>query len=79
MPTWDQLGQKTSGTAGLRIAKVDCGQFDGLCNNQKVDGYPTLTLYKDGLKVKEYEDERTLEVMFDFVVEHLTVPEKDEL
>lgn len=77
-PVWDELGQKTSGLNGLRIAKVDCSKSETLCNKYRVDGYPTILLFKDGLRIQEYEDERTLEMLFDFATSHIKA-EKDEL
>jgi thioredoxin domain-containing protein 5 len=77
-PVWDELGQKTMGLSGLRIAKVDCSKSENLCNKYRVDGYPTLLLFKDGQRVAEYEDERTLEMLFDYVTAHVTAV-KDEL
>lgn len=78
-PIWDALGTKTHGIDKLRIAKVDCGQFETLCNEHKVDGYPTLVLYKDGKLVTEYEGERTLDEMYNFVSGHAPSAKKDEL
>ena len=45
----------------------------------QVDGYPTLFLYKDDVKIGEYDGERTLDEMHEFVVKQWSGPEKDEL
>jgi hypothetical protein len=45
----------------------------------KVDGYPTLLLYKDNEKLTEYEGVKNLEDLHEFVLKHSSVPEKDEL
>ena len=69
-------------TPEVKIAKVDCSQFDPLCNTEGIDGYPTLNLYKNGQKVTEYEGERTLQELHDFLLEHIDPKEelkKDEL
>lgn len=84
-PVWDDLARKLVGTPGLRVAKVDCSQFEKLCDREKIDGYPTLILFKDGERVAEYEDERTVDRLHSFLAGH--VPElksspaskKDEL
>ncbi len=52
--------------------------------SSQVDGYPTLILYKDGRRVGEYEGDRSLESLYDFVVKHgdadgVVLPDKDEL
>uniref|UniRef100_A0A2M3Z260 Putative disulfide-isomerase tiga n=1 Tax=Anopheles braziliensis TaxID=58242 RepID=A0A2M3Z260_9DIPT len=80
-PTWEQLAEKFTGRDGVRIAKVDC-TVDGnkeLCGEQEVNGYPTVFLYRDGAKVTEYHGHRSLEDLYDFVVQNLSGQQHDEL
>ncbi|KAI1298129.1 Thioredoxin domain-containing protein 5 [Halotydeus destructor] len=77
-PIWDDLAKKMHGTADFRLAKVDCNQFEKLCDQHKVDGFPTLLLFKDGAQVVEYESDRSLETLHAFVLKHISKP-KDEL
>lgn len=56
--------------ANVHIAKVDCTQESSkqLCSEQEVDGFPTLILYKNGVKVSEYTGTRSLQDLRDFIV-----------
>ena len=76
-PIIDDLAIKFAADEDVRIAKIDCSQFDSLCTSHGVDGYPTLFLYKSGVKVTEYEGERSLQDIYSFIHSHLEV--KDEL
>lgn len=71
-PTWDQLATKFVGVAGVKIAKVDCtlAESKELCSKEDVNGFPTLFVYRDGKKVAEYEGNRNLDDLYDFVKKH---------
>lgn len=71
-PTWDQLAAKFNNGQEVKIAKVDCTLADNkeLCSTQEVDGFPTLFIYKNGAKVGEYNGNRSLDDLFDFVTKH---------
>ncbi|XP_031628357.1 thioredoxin domain-containing protein 5 [Contarinia nasturtii] len=73
--TWDELAGKFAGKEGAKIAKVDCTLEENkeLCNEQGVDGFPTVFLYKDGEKVEEYNGSRSLEDLFEFVSKHAQI------
>lgn len=72
-PTWDDLGKKFLTKESVRIAKVDCTveASKELCNEQEVDGFPTLLLYREGKKVSEYNGSRSLDDLYEFVMNHL--------
>lgn len=80
-PTWDELAAKFAGKSGVTIAKVDCTSAEDenkdLCNEQGVNGFPTLNIYKDGKKAAEYSGKRDLSELEAFVGKHYTG--KDEL
>lgn len=71
-PTWEDLGKKFATKENIVIAKVDCTMENNkeLCNEQEVDGFPTLLLYKDGEKIEEYNGSRALEDLYEFVGKH---------
>lgn len=71
-PTWDDLAGKFIGNNMVKIAKVDCTVSDNkeLCSEQEVNGFPTIYIYKDGIKQSEYLGSRSLEDLYDFVVRH---------
>lgn len=72
-PTWEDLGKKFANNKNVNIVKVDCTveANKDLCNNEEVEGFPTIFLYKDGQKISEYSGSRSLEDLYDFVVKHL--------
>lgn len=74
-PTWDDLAGKFAGNNQAKVAKVDCTLEENkdLCNEQSVDGFPTIFLYKNGEKIEEYNGSRTLEDLFEFVSKHIPV------
>lgn len=76
-PVINDLGIKFAAEKDVRIAKIDCSQFDSFCTSQGVDAYPTMFLYKAGVKVTEYEGERSLQDIYSFIHSHLEA--KDEL
>lgn len=71
-PTWDQLAAKFSNSGEVKIAKVDCTLADNkeLCSTQDVNGFPTLFIYKNGAKLEEYNGNRSLDDLFDFVTKY---------
>ena len=79
-PTWTELGQKFITDDNVKIIKVDCTNDASkkVCNEQEVDGFPTLLLYEDGKKVSEYNGSRLLDDLHDFIMNHLN-KKHDEL
>lgn len=80
-PTWEELGAKFAGNSDIKIAKVDCtdGSNRQLCANQEVKGFPTIFLYSNGVKLEEYDGNRSLDDMFTFVNQNIKQQGKDEL
>merc|ERR1712129_613299 len=87
-PTWEELAKKFQDNSGVVIGHVDCTAADNinrpLCDAQGVNGFPTLQIYKDGVKAEEYNGKRELAELAKFVEKHLVVEEpvkeeKDEL
>lgn len=81
-PTWQQLAEKFVGNEKVKIAKIDCSIAENrdACNEQEVNGYPTIFIYRNGKKISEYNGNRSLDDMFDFVKSHMSdeIP-RDEL
>lgn len=80
VPTWEQLGKKFAAKENVNIVKVDCtvDVSKQLCNDQGIDGFPTLLLYREGRKLSEYNGSRSLDDLYEFVMNHLN-EKHDEL
>merc|ERR1712083_4212 len=89
-PTWEELAKKYQDNEDVVIGHVDCTAADNinrpLCDAQGVNGFPTLNIYKDGVKAEEYNGKRDLAELAKFVEKHLAAEpeaakkeEKDEL
>jgi len=81
-PTWEQLAQKFEAEDRVMIGHVDCTAGDNinreLCNSNGVNGFPTLNIYKDGVKVEEYSGKRDLSQLQDFVEKHLSAKTEEK-
>lgn len=77
-PTWTELNHKLKDSSVARVARVDCTQSGSkdLCNQQEVEGFPTLLLYRNGEKISEYNGPRNVEDMYQFLAKHF---QHDEL
>ncbi|KAK6629815.1 hypothetical protein RUM43_003635 [Polyplax serrata] len=71
-PIWNELNKKIEGIPNVRLVKVDCTVDNSkeLCNEQEVEGFPTLYLYKNGDKISEYNGSRNLEDLYEFLLMH---------
>ena len=80
-PTWEQLAVKMVSNPSVKIAKVDCTENDNrpLCSREGVSGFPTMFLYHNGDKVTEYEGNRSLDDMANFLKMNMKSNVKDEL
>nr|CAI5826400.1 unnamed protein product [Callosobruchus analis] len=72
-PIWDILAEKFGKIDEVHISKVDCTHTANkqLCNDENIEGFPTLILYRDGVRISEYSGTRTLDDLFDFVSKHM--------
>jgi len=51
MPNWDALSKKHANDPSLKVQKVDCDAHPEQAKKNKVEGYPTIILFKDGKKI----------------------------
>lgn len=68
-PTWVELARKVSDK--IKIAEVDCTQNGEICNENNVNGYPTLLLFKNGQKLEDYSGARDISSLISFLNKYL--------
>jgi len=80
-PTWEELAKKFEGDSGVTIGHVDCTADDNanreLCSTHGVNGFPTLNIYKDGVKADEYSGKRDLAELVAYVEKYQAAPEPE--
>lgn len=83
-PTWEELAAKlATEKIPVSVVKVDCVQTNSVCLEQKVQAFPTMRLYKNGIaQGLDYRSDRTVESFYEFVSERLSrdklVPEVEQ-
>nr|XP_021189096.2 thioredoxin domain-containing protein 5 homolog [Helicoverpa armigera] len=70
-PLWLKLGERFQNETRVIIADVDCVQSKPICEMEKINGLPTLILYKDKKIVNVEHGGRPLESLITLVTEHL--------
>ena len=68
-PTWDKICKKYNNVKYCDILNVEVSQLNHLKAKYKkgVRGFPTIAKYKNGKKIGEYNGERTLKDMNNFI------------
>jgi len=75
-PDWDKLGKAYKNHDSVMIVDVDCtADGQGTCQNQGVQGYPTIKYYMAGdKKGKDYQQGRDYNSLQSFVESKLNKP-----
>lgn len=77
-PVFEELNKfsKISNKNLFKCAKVDCDKEDELVSTYnkfkygyKIKSYPTIIIYKNNIPVEKYEDERSVEALYDKIYE----------
>lgn len=69
-PTWEKVASEKApleAISGFTMAQVNCIAQGDLCNENKVTGYPQVTLFQDGKKIREYAGDRSHDDLAKFV------------
>jgi len=77
-PTWEELGHSYEADPLISIGKLDCTQAQSTCQDNEVNGYPTLQYFRDGEKVAVFRGSRMLSELQNFVNENKRKPEATE-
>ncbi|KAJ1977607.1 hypothetical protein H4R35_002233 [Dimargaris xerosporica] len=72
-PIWQKVAEEQAElkrTRNFHMAQVDCVAYGQFCDQQLVDGYPTMFLYHNGAKLEdqEYPDERQAEPLTQYAL-----------
>jgi len=73
-PIYEQLAKSMSNK--LKFAEVNCEDFREICDNEMVEGFPTLKIFRKGKSPKLYSGERSEEAMKNWIEKQLTSPLK---
>lgn len=65
-PEYEEAAKTLNGSKSV-LGEVDCDKHKDLCNTYKVDGFPTLILFKGGEEVTKYNGPRTSQAIVQFV------------
>lgn len=74
IPFFNQLNERYQNSSTFRVRRVDCDieLHSGLCFEQEVNGFPSIFIYKDGEQIREYEGDKNIEQLIDFMESHQT-------
>lgn len=83
-PTWKDLMEAVNSDVSMSrtiVARVDCTKQSAVCNQEKIQGYPTIKIYRAFDKTgTEYEGPRDLKSLLELLKKQLDVdvemPEK---
>ncbi|KND03075.1 uncharacterized protein SPPG_02140 [Spizellomyces punctatus DAOM BR117] len=68
-PTWLTIQERVlDAVQGIKMGKVDCTDQEEFCEEEGVDGYPTLHLYNNGKLIEEYDQGHDLKSLYTYVV-----------
>lgn len=68
---WTTLAIKLKDNRNILIGEVDCTQHNQVCSDQAVQGYPTINLYKNGQRVSEYNEKRSVDAFMEFLSSYI--------
>jgi len=74
-PDWDRLGETYAGSSSVLIGDADCTDMaKDLCEEQGVQGYPTVKYFVDGsTEGQKYSGARDYDSLLKFVQENLEI------
>ena len=54
------------------MAKINCQDSEELCNEQHVDGYPSVFLFKNGKRIEEYSGDQKALSIWQYILDQVT-------
>lgn len=71
-PFWNQLYERYKDNTTMRVKVVNCVAQSHLCNRLKVNGFPTMFMYKQGKNMGEYEGGKYLNQLEEFIARNMS-------
>jgi protein disulfide-isomerase-like protein len=66
-PIWEHVAHALADKpSNVRVGKVDCTRFPGVASRLRVNAYPTIIFFRNGVQIP-YEGERTKNALVEFV------------
>lgn len=81
-PAWSKLKSKIAGTPGEgSLIELDSNVIPQIDHplRQKISGYPTILIIRQGIPKMEYSGNRTFEDMYDYFKKHVSMPSVSSL
>uniref|UniRef100_A0AC35FXS0 Thioredoxin domain-containing protein n=1 Tax=Panagrolaimus sp. PS1159 TaxID=55785 RepID=A0AC35FXS0_9BILA len=67
-PTWEHVGHALADmNSPVRIGKIDCTKFTAVANALRINAYPTIVFFRNGIRIP-YEGDRKKEAILDFLI-----------
>eukprot|EP00049_Salpingoeca_infusionum_P007934 m.128116 g.128116 ORF g.128116 m.128116 type:complete len:575 (+) comp13864_c0_seq2:512-2236(+) len=66
-PAWEALAQQFEHSTTVRIVEVDCTEHTHSCDMLHVTSYPSLQLFKGGIRIAQHKGSRDLTTLANFV------------
>ena len=68
-PVWDKLKKLNENNENVEILDIKCDlkNNEKLCNDNEIEGFPTLKLYTDDDQVIDYQGDRSLDDLVKFL------------
>lgn len=72
LSTWERLVEDNQKSAdpGIHLAQVNCVVDGDLCNQNGVNSYPQMNLYRDGQFVETFRQSREYNLLAEYLVKH---------
>lgn len=78
-PEYEKLSNELKKIKKIKIARFDCEKYEDFIQNEynlfskgpKIQGFPTILLYKDGIYLKTYEGDRSVESYKQFLSQYI--------
>jgi len=87
-PTWAEMAKEhdmkkeykdsRGNNAGVKFIKVNCVDFNDVCAQQQVRGYPELRFYTKDMNFRRFQGQRSKEALTDFLQQQVKTLVSDE-